>query len=94
MRNSDKRFCLQPLSLKLTLLTGESFGFLDHCDLELEVNIIAARVLHKFCLPNDDFDDGYFFDRDNEDNDAEHQYPDARAEKKAHLMNIVCGLAP
>ncbi|KAK2547511.1 Zinc transporter 6, partial [Acropora cervicornis] len=70
--------------------------FLDHLDLELEVNIIiAACVLHNFCLLNDDFDDGYFLDGDNEDNDAEQRYPDARAEqKRTHLMNIVCGLPP
>ena len=69
---------------------------MDHSDLKLEVEvIIAACVLHNFCLVNDDFNDGYFLDGEDEDGDAEHQYPDARAEqKRAHLMNIVCGLAP
>ena len=45
-------------------------------------------------LLNDDFHDGYFLDGDDEDDDNEQQFPDARAEqKRTHLMNIVCGLA-
>ena len=87
----------QKIERAISLLKGRwrKLLFLDHLDLELEVNIIiAACVLHNFCLLNDDFDDGYFLDGDNEDNDAEQQYPDARAEqKRTHLMNIVCGLA-
>jgi len=86
----------QKIERAISLLKGwwRKLLFLDHLDLELEVNIIiAACVLHNFCLLNDDFDDGYFLDGDNEDNDAEQQYPDARAEqKRTHLMNIVCGL--
>ena len=65
--------------------------FLDHLDLELEVNIIiiAACVLHNF-FSNDDFNDGYFLDGDNEDNAAEQHYPDARAEqKRTHLMHCL-----
>ena len=51
--------------------------------------------MHNFCLLNDNFDNGYFLDGDDEDHDAEQQYPDARAkQKRAQLMNIVCGLAP
>lgn len=88
----------QKIERAISLLKGRwrKLLFLDHLDLELEVNIIiAACVLHNFCLLNDDFDDGYFLDGDNEDNDAEQRYPDARAEqKRTHLMNIVCGLAP
>ena len=70
--------------------------FLNHLDLELKDNIIiAACVLHNFYLLNDNFNNGYFLDGDNKDHDAEQQYPDARAkQKRAHLMNIVCSLAP
>ena len=88
----------QKIERAISLLKGRwrKLLFLDHLDLELEVKIIiAACVLHNFCLLNDDFDDGYFLDGNNEDNDAEQQYPYARAEqKRTHLMNIVCGLAP
>lgn len=46
--------------------------FLDHFDLELEVNIIiVACVLQNVCILNDDFDDGHFLDGDNEDNGTE-----------------------
>lgn len=52
----------------------------------------AACVLHNFCLLNDNFDNGYFLDGDDEDHNAEQQYPDSRAKQnRAHLMNIVCG---
>lgn len=63
----------QKIERAISLLKGRwrKLLFLDHLDLELEVNIIiAACVLHNFCLLNDDFDDGYFLDGDNEDNDA------------------------
>lgn len=69
--------------------------FLDHLDLELEVKIIiAACVLHNFCLVHDDFDAGYMLDG-NDDNDRDDNQvpcPDGRAEqKRTHLMNVVCG---
>lgn len=66
---------------------------LDHLDLELEVYIIvAAWVLHNFCLLHDDFDDGYLHDGlDDNDDDAGHHPADGRAEaKRTHLMNTVC----
>ena len=55
--------------------------------------IIAACVLHNFCLLHDDFDDGYMGDDNggDEDDDPAHHFPDGRAEqKRTHLMNIVC----
>ena len=68
--------------------------FLDHLNLELAVHvIIAACVLHNFCLLHGDFDDGYMCDDEygDEDDDPGHHLPDGRAEKKrTHLMNIVC----
>ena len=55
--------------------------------------IIAACVLHNFCLLHDDFDDGYMGDDGNgdEDDDPGYHLPDGRAEqKRTHLMNVVC----
>jgi len=80
----------------ISLLKGRwrKLLFLDHLDLELAVHvIIAACVLHNFCLLHDDFDDGYMGDDDdgNEDDDPGHHLPDGRAEqKRTHLMNVVC----
>lgn len=80
----------------ISLLKGRwrKLLFLDHLDLELAVHvIIAACVLHNFCLLHDDFDDGYMRDDDDgdEDDDPGHHLPDGRAEqKRTHLMNIVC----
>ena len=70
--------------------------FLDHFDVKLEVNvIIAACVLHNFCLLHDDFEGGYILEGEhNDDHDAEEPpFPDGRAnQKRTHLMNVVCGL--
>lgn len=56
--------------------------------------IIAACVLHNFCLLHDDFDDGYMADGDDgedDDDDHGHHIPDGRAEqKRTRLMNIIC----
>ena len=55
--------------------------------------IVAACVLHNFCLMHDDFHDGYMGDDDDgdEDDDPGHHLPDGRAEqKRTHLINIVC----
>ena len=70
--------------------------FLDHFDVKLEVNvIIAACVLHNFCLLHDDFEEGYILEGEhNDDHDAEEPpFPDGRAnQKRTHLVNVVCGL--
>ena len=73
--------------------------FLDHFDLELEVNIIiVACVLQNVCILNDDFDDGYFLDDDDDGDggiDDGHSAgvpgaPAAAEAKRVQLMNIVC----
>lgn len=68
--------------------------YIDHLDLELAVKIIiAACVLHNFCLVNDDFDNNYFLPPDdgNDDNQQIHDGVDdgAAVQKRQHLMNIV-----
>ncbi|KAL9978418.1 hypothetical protein ACROYT_G015931 [Oculina patagonica] len=87
----------QTVERAIALLKGRwrRLLFLDHLDLELEVKIIiAACVLHNFCLVHDDFDAGYMLDG-NDDNDRDDNQvpcPDGRAEqKRTHLMNVVCG---
>ena len=86
----------QTVERAIALLKGRwrRLLFLDHLDLELEVKIIiAACVLHNFCLVHDDFDAGYMLDDDDDDHgDNQVPCPDGRAEqKRTHLMNIVCG---
>ena len=56
----------------ISLLKGRwrKLLFLDHLNLELSVHvIIAACVLHNFCLLHDDFDDGYMCDDNDGDED-------------------------
>lgn len=85
----------QKIERAISLLKGRrrKLLLLDHLDLELEVYIIvAACVLHNFCLLHDDFDDGYLHDGlDDNDDDPGHHPADGRAEaKRTHLMNTVC----
>lgn len=88
----------QTIERAIGLLKGKwrKLLFLDHFDVELEVNvIIAACVLHNFCLLHDDFEEGYILEEDpSDDHDAEEPLcPDGSADqKRTHLMNIVCGL--
>ena len=85
----------QKIERAISLLKGRwrKLLLLDHLDLELEVYIIvAACVLHNFCLLHNDFDDGYLHDGlDDNDDDPGHHPADGRAEaKQTHLMNTVC----
>ena len=73
--------------------------YLDHLDLKLAVKIvIAACVLHNFCLVHDDFDNDYFLPDDGDDgnqqqdggDDGNHVIGGGPAiQKRQHLMNIV-----
>lgn len=80
----------QRVERAISLLKGRwrKLLLLDHLDLELEVYIIvAACVLHNFCLLLDDFDD----ELDDNDDDPGHHPADGRAvAKQTHLMNTVC----
>ena len=80
----------QRVERAISLLKGRwrKLVLLDHLDLELEVYIIvAACVLHNFCLLHDDFDD----ELDDNDDDPGHHPADGRAvAKRTHLMNTVC----
>ena len=85
----------QKIERAISLLKGRWRKLLplDHLDVELEVYIIvAACVLHNFCLLHDDFDDMYMHDGlDDDDHDGHHHPADGRAEvKRTHLMQIVC----
>jgi hypothetical protein len=101
----EKRFNTALSSLRqiveraISLLKGRwrKLKYLDHLDLELAVQIImAACVLHNFCLLHDDFDNNYFLPDDEDDNQQDddennnHELNDGAAvQKRQHLMNIV-----
>ena len=60
----------------------------------MTIYIMAACVLHNFCLINDDFDEGYFLcgDDDDDDNDVDHSLGRVcrQAERKrAHTTNML-----
>ena len=81
----------------ISLLKGRwrKLKYLNYLDLELGVQIImAAWVLHNFCLIHDDFDDNYFLpDEGDSPQDDENNFHDiddgAAVHKRQHLLNIL-----
>lgn len=67
----------------------------------MTMQIMAACVLHNFCLLHDDFDEGYFLDDDDDDaddsdddGDVHHSLVNGRVcrlaeQKRAHLANLM-----
>ena len=70
--------------------------FLDHLDLKFSVHpVISACVLHNVCLLNGDYYECCMDDEDNNDHpvDEPHCSDERAAQKRTHLMNIVCPLS-
>ena len=67
---------------------------MDHMDLQLAVHlVIAACVLHNFCIIHDDFYDGFIDDYgfdDDDPHDGGHQLDETFQQERTHLMNIIC----
>lgn len=84
----------QKVERSISLLKGrwQKLKYLDHLDLELAVNIIiAACVLHNYCLLHDDFDDVYFLTDDDDDDDEGSDNDDGNIsakQKRLHLMTL------
>ncbi|KAL9962111.1 hypothetical protein ACROYT_G031184 [Oculina patagonica] len=63
----------------------------------MTMQIMAACVLHNFCLLHDDFDEGYFLDDDDDsddDGDVDHSLVNGRVcrlaeQKRAHMANLM-----
>ena len=82
----------QKVERAIGLLKGRwrNLLFLDHVDLQLAVHlIIAACVLHNFCIIHDDFYDDYI-DDDDDPHDGGHHPDEGAEQKRTHLMNTIC----
>ncbi|XP_015749673.1 PREDICTED: putative nuclease HARBI1 [Acropora digitifera] len=69
---------------------------IDHLDVTHATKLVmAACVMHNFCIIHDDFDESYFLPNDDDDDDNDVGTDDGRGPrlaqlKRNRLMNIVC----